>query len=140
VSMLSTSGHGQPADSPYQSIKSSQGTCEITSAEYQSALCDLGAVPPGTTALVIAVITVRQSMNHLAYVRSAGYNEYPDDNRRNNESAAIVYADAPPTVSGSKKLTLKGLPDGCFSEDFSLLIVAKVPNVKKVIFFALPID
>jgi len=141
VSMLSTSGHGQPADNPYQSIKTSQGTCEVTSdSEYQSALCSVGAVPPGATVHVVAVITVNQSMNHLAYVRSEGYGEYPDDNRRNNDSAAIVYADKPPAVSGSKKLILKGLPDGCFSQDFSLLIVAKVPNVKKVIFFALPID
>jgi hypothetical protein len=140
VSMLSTSGHGQPADNPYRSIKSSQGTCEITSAEYQSALCSLGAVPAGVSVHVVAVIAVNQSMNHLAYVRSAGYQEYPDDNRGNNDSAAIVHADKPPIVSGSKKLILKGLPAGCFSQDFSLLIVAKVPNVKKVIFFALPLD
>jgi Domain of unknown function DUF11 len=140
VSMLSTSGHGQPADNPYQSIKTSQGTCQVTSAEYQSALCSLGAVPPGATVHVVAVIAVRQSMNHLAYVRSEGYQEYPDDNRRNNESAVTVYADTPPSVTGSKKLVLKGLPDGCFSEDFSLLIVAKAPDVKKVTFFALPVD
>jgi Domain of unknown function DUF11 len=140
ISMLSTSGHGQTADNPYQSIKTSQGTCEITSDEYQSALCSLGAVPPGTSIHVVAVIAVRQSMNHLAYVRSDGYREYPDDDRRNNESAVTVYADKPPTVSGSKRLVLKGLPDGCFSKNFSLLIVAKAPNVRKVTFFALPID
>ena len=140
VDMLSTSGHGQPADNPYQSVKASQGTCNVTSAEYQSATCSLGAVAPGQSVHVIAVITVRQSMNHLAYVVSERSGEYPDENRRNNESAVIVYADKPPAVSGSKKLVLKGLPDGCFSNDFSLLIVAKAPNVRKVTFFALPID
>jgi hypothetical protein len=140
VDMLSTSGHGQPADNPYQSVKASQGTCDVTSAEYQTATCSLGAVAPGQSVHVIAVITVRQSMNHLGYVASEGSGEYPDENRGNNDSAVTVYADKPPAVGGSKKLVLKGLPDGCFSEDFSLLIVAKAPNVKKVTFFALPID
>jgi hypothetical protein len=140
VDMLSTSGHGQPADNPYQSVKASQGTCKVTSAEYQTATCSLGSVAPGQSVHVIAVITVRQSMNHLGYVASERSSEYPDENRRNNESAVTVYADSPPAVSGSKKLVLKGLPDGCFSEDFSLLIVAKAPDVKKVTFFALPID
>jgi hypothetical protein len=129
VDMLSTSGHGQPADNPYQSVKASQGSCKVTSA-----------VAPGQSVHIIAVITVRQSMNHLGYVASEGSGEYPDENRGNNDSAVTVYADKPPAVSGSKKLVLKGLPNGCFSEDFSLLIVAKAPNVKKVTFFALPID
>ena len=142
ISMLSLSGHGQPADNPYQSITTSQGTCKDTSEpeEPHSALCSLGPVPPGVSVHITAVITVNQSMNHLAYVRSEGYREYVDDSRRNNESAVYVYADKPPVVSGSKKLILKGLPDGCFSKDFSLLIVANAPNVKKTIFFALPID
>lgn len=140
VDMLSTSGHGQPADNPYQSVKASQGTCKVTSAEYQSATCSLGAVSPGQSVHVIAVITVNQSMNHLGYVVREGAGEYPDENRGNNQSAVIVYADTPPAVSGSKKLLLKGLPDGCFSEDFSLLVVVKVPEVKKVTFFTLPID
>jgi hypothetical protein len=140
VDMLSTSGHGQPADNPYQSVKTSQGTCKVTSAEYQSANCSLGSVSPGQEVHVIAVITVNQSMNHLGYVISEGSGEYPDANRGNNDSAVTVYADKPPAVSGSKKLVFKGLPDGCFSGDFSLLIVAKVPDVKKMTFFALPVD
>lgn len=142
ISMLSLSGHGQPANNPYQSITASKGTCEDTSepGEPPSALCSLGAMPPGGTVHITAVITVNQSMNHLAYVRSEGYREYPDGNRRNNESAVTVYADRPPIVSGSKKFALKGLPDGCFSKDFSLLIVVKAPMVKKVVFSTLPID
>jgi Domain of unknown function DUF11 len=142
VSMLSTSGHGLPADNPYQSIKSSQGACKDTSEpeEAHSALCSLGAVPPGVSVHIVAEITVRQSMNHLAYVRAEGYRTYFDENARNNESAVTVYADKPPIVSGSKKLVLKGLPNGCFSKNFKLLIVARARNIKKVIFFALPID
>jgi Domain of unknown function DUF11 len=140
VDMLSTSGHGQPADNPYQSVKASQGSCKVISAEYQNANCSLGSVSPGQSVHIIAVITVNQSMNHLGYVVSEGSGEYADENRGNNNSAVTVYADKPPVVNGSKKLVLKGLPDGCFSEDFSLLIVAKAPDVKKVTFFALPID
>jgi hypothetical protein len=140
VEMLSLSGHGQPADNPYQSVKTSRGTCKVSSAEYQSASCSVGAVTPGQSVHIVAVIVVNQSMNHLASVTTEGSGEYPDDNHRNNESGVTVYADAPPVLSGSKKLALRGLPAGCFSKDFSLLIQAKVPNVKKVVFFALPID
>ena len=34
----------------------------------------------------------------------------------------------------------KGFPTAVLTTDFSLLIVAKAPNIKKVTFFALPID
>lgn len=140
VEMLSLSGHGQPADNPYQSIKASRGTCKASSGEYQTASCSVGAVPPGQAVHIVAVITVNQSMNNLAALSAEGSGEYPDDNHRNNQSGVTVYADTPPALSGSKKLVLKGLPAGCFSKDFSLMIVAKVPRVKKVVFFALPID
>jgi len=143
IRLLSLSGHGQPADNPYRSITTSQGTCAVDSeaGSYQSALCSLGAVPPGTSVHIVAVITVNQSMNHIASVRSQlGFGEYPDANGSNNESGITVAADKPPVVSGSKKLLLKGLPEGCFSENFSLLIVAKAPNIKKVVFSTLPLD
>jgi hypothetical protein len=101
----------------------------------------VGPFPAGATVTVVATVTVSHSMNHLAYVRSSeGGQEYPDDNRADNASKVVVYADKPPKISGSKKLILRGLPDGCFSTDFTLLITARVPDIKKVVFTTMVLD
>jgi hypothetical protein len=79
-------------------------------------------------------------MNALVFLEAAGHSDYFDDDLSDNRSALTVYADAPPVLSGSKKLILRGLPKGCPSADFSLLVVAKAARAKKVVFAMVLVD
>jgi hypothetical protein len=135
VNLFSLSGHGQPANNPYQSVNPSQGTCSIEPAgAYQNVVCTMGSLPPGASAQITAVVQVNQSMNHIAALLPNQFEGgYQDDDNSDNEAAMRIAADIPPKVTGSKKLKLRGLPDGCFSDDFTLRVKAKATHVKKVV-------
>jgi len=135
VNLFSLSGHGQPADNPYQSFSPSQGSCmKSDSGEYQSLVCQLGDLAPGASAHITAVVKVNQTMNHLVALLPTPYEGgYEDDNYRNNETVQRVTASVPPILTGSKKIGLKGLPTGCVSGDFTLKVIPAVANVKKIV-------
>lgn len=137
VDMSSLSGHGQPAADPVESIKTSQGSCSAGEAvTYQEQICSLGSLAPGATATIVEVIQVNQTMNHMvALLRSPYEGEFADADRSDNTVFVQVTASAPPVLTGSKKIGLKGLPTGCAPGDFTLQVKPHIANAKQIIVF-----
>jgi hypothetical protein len=134
VNVFSLRGHGQSANNPYQSVSTSQGTCDTQSeGGSQQLVCTLGALASGASAQIVAVVQVNESANNLAaLIPNRFEGGYQDGNNDNNESIVRTTASTPPTLSGSKKIKLTGLPAGCATGDFTLGAVAKVKGVKKM--------
>lgn len=131
--------HGRAADTPYQSFTTSQGTCADRSSEaygmiYHFIVCELGPLAPGASARITAVAQVNQSANFSAILLPNAYEGgYLDGNNSNNAAGGRVTASVPPTVVGSKKIKVSGLPAGCAAGDFTIHAVAKAKKIKKMI-------
>ena len=131
--------HGRAADAPYQSFTTSQGTCADQSSEaygmlYHFIVCELGPLAPGASARITAVAQVNQSANFAAILLpNAHEGGYQDGNNSNNEAGGRVTVSVPPTVVGSKKIKVSGLPTGCATGDFTIHAVAKARKVKKMV-------
>jgi hypothetical protein len=126
------------ADAPYKSFSTTRGSCADNSSPafgtvYHYIDCDLGTMNPGDTAQITATAQVNQSINHSTVLMpSASGGEYFDDNNSNNASGQRIAADFPPQISGSGKLKITGVPDGCVPGDFTIHVTAKGTHVKKV--------
>jgi len=127
------------ANDPYVSFSSSQGSCENKSGEtfgtttLQVLLCSLGSLAPGQTARIQASIRVNESAVHATtLVPKPGEFEYSDEVKSNDSRTQPFYLDVPPTVSGSKRLKLIGLPKGCVTGDFTLTAKSKVSGARKM--------
>ena len=131
--------HGRAADAPYQSFTTSQGTCSDQSSEaygmiYHFIVCELGAMAPGASAHITAVAKVNQSAYFSTYLlANAHEGDYIDGNNSDNAAGGRVTVSVPPTVVGSKKIKVTGLPTGCATEDFTIHAVAKAKKVKKMV-------
>lgn len=138
VNLSSLRGHGQGANNPYQSYVTSQGACKDNSGPaygyyYYDLVCELGSLASGASAQITAVATVNESMNHFASLLPNAYEGgYQDGDNSNNEAVDRINASKAPTLSGSKKIKLTGLPSGCASKDFTLRAAGKVRGVKKM--------
>jgi hypothetical protein len=134
LNLFSLRGHGQPANNPYTSISTSQGVCkEESGTPYHSVVCELGSLAPGASARIRAAVTVNESMNHIVALLPNAYSGgYQDDDNSNNEVVDRIAVSAPPAISGSKAIKLKGLPAGCVPGDFTLRASTKAPGVKKM--------
>lgn len=112
-------------NNPYVSVTPSQGSCTIDNAEpagFKSGYCTLGALGPGATATITAVVEMNESMDHSAGALPSGTSDV------SYEPTTVI---APPELKGSKKIHLKGLPEGCAPDDFKLK--AKAKGAKKII-------
>ena len=131
--------HGRAADAPYQSFSTTQGTCSDQSSEaygmiYHFIVCELGPMAPGASARITAVAKVNQSANFSAFLLpNAHEGGYEDGNNSNNSAGGRVTVSVPPTVVGSKKIKVTGLPAGCATGDFTIHAVAKAKKVKKMV-------
>jgi len=138
VNLFSLRGHGLGASNPYSSISASQGSCKEESGSafnsyYYSVVCELGSLAPGASARIKAVVTVNESMNHIAaLLPNAHEGGYQDDDNSNNEVVDRIGVSTPPAISGSKAIKLKGLPAGCVPGDFTLRASTKAAGVKKM--------
>jgi hypothetical protein len=138
VNLSSLRGHGQGANNPYQSYSPSQGKCVDNSGSaygyyYYDVVCELGPLAVGASAQITAVVTVNESMNHSAtLILNAYEGGYYDSDNSDNEAVDRIDASSPPTLTGSKKIKLRGLPAGCASQDFTLRAVGNVRGVKKM--------
>jgi hypothetical protein len=138
VEMSSLGGHGLGADDPYQSFSTSQGTCADRSGAaygtvYHLIVCELGPLAPGAGARITAVVRANQSAHYFAYLLPTPYEGgYQDDDNSDNAASARVTVSTPPTLTGSKKIKVTGLPKGCAPGDFTLRAVANVSGVKKM--------
>jgi Domain of unknown function DUF11 len=134
LNLYSWGEHAAPTKNTYQSVTPSQGSCNVTPVgQYQNAYCTLGALAPGASAQVTAVVQANESADHFAQLlgQANSISDYSDDNSANNVSRTRIFA-AALVVTGSKQLKFKGLPDGCVTGDFTLDVTAKAPHVKKV--------
>jgi hypothetical protein len=134
VNIFSLKGEGLGAANPYRSVSTSQGTCpDQTVGTYHQLVCTLGPLASGASVRIVAVVEVNDSMNHIAALLPNPYEGgFNDDNNANNEAIVRTTASTPPTVSGSKKIKLSGLPSGCAPGDFILRAKANVKGVKKM--------
>ena len=138
VNLFSLRGHGRGANNPYTSVSPSQGTCKDDSGSaygyyYYSWVCELGPLAAGASARIAAVVTVNESMNHIAALLPNAYEGgFNDGDNSNNEAVDRISASIPPTVTGSKAIKLKGLPTGCVTGDFTLRASTKAKGVKKM--------
>jgi hypothetical protein len=138
VDLDSLSGHGRGADAPFTSFSASQGTCADRSGEafgyfYNVVVCELGALAPGASAQITATVKANQSANYFAtLLPNAVEGGYQDADNSNNAASGRVTVSLPPTISGSKKIKLKGLPSGCAPSDFTLRAIGKAPGVRKM--------
>ena len=135
---LSPGGSAAVPANPYRSVSQSQGQCAISPAgEYQQVLCSLGSLAPGASAQVTAVVEAHESMDHVAGLLSCDFDpescqattdeDFTDDEVR--ERLTVIVA---PVISGSPKVKLKGLPDGCVAGDVGIKAKAKGPKVKEI--------
>jgi hypothetical protein len=138
VNLFSLRGRGQGANNPYASVVPSQGVCKETSGEafgyyYYSWVCELGPIAAGASAGIAAVVTVNESMNHLSALLPNAYEGgYSDRDNSNNEAVDRITASTPPVITGSKKIKLRGLPEGCAPGDFILRASTRVRGIKKM--------
>ncbi len=117
-------GTDRPAPNPYTEFSSTPGSCAREDfpskfGTYYSLNCGIGTLAPGASARVTATAQINESMRQWADVE-------PGDGR----DELVTYVSAPPTIEGSTKLKLKGLPDGCASDAFKLKVKAK--GAKKI--------
>ncbi len=121
-------------DNPYRSVTPSQGSCVITNTDaanpgeygYKWADCTLGSLAPGRTATIKAVVEMNESMDHWVDVLDGGA-------QYNFPVFETTTVSTPATLSGSTKIKVKGLPDGCVSDDFKLKARAKGNDIKKMV-------
>ncbi|MDX6605439.1 MAG: hypothetical protein QOF23_1948 [Solirubrobacterales bacterium] len=134
VNIFSLKGEGLGAANPYRSATTTQGTCPDQSVgAYHQLVCTLGPLASGASVRIVAVVEVNESMNQIAALLPNPYEGgFIDDNNANNEAVVRTTASVPPTVSGSKKIKLSGLPTGCAPGDFILRAKATVKGVKKM--------
>jgi hypothetical protein len=134
VNLFSLKGHGRGANNPYTSVSTTQGACPDQSVgEYHQLVCTLGPLASGASAKIVAVVQVNESMHHIAALLPNAYEGgFNDESDSDNESVLTTTASVPPTVSGSKKIKLTGLPSGCTQGDFTLGATTKVAGVKKM--------
>jgi hypothetical protein len=124
------------ASDPYTSFSSSQGSCADHAEQgitTQALVCALGSLAPGQSAQIHATIRVGESaVQSTTLLPPPGGNEYGDAVKSNDARSQAFYLDVPPKVRGSKLLKLIGLPRGCVTGDFTLTVVSKVAQTKKM--------
>jgi hypothetical protein len=130
--------YAQGADAPYRSFSNTNGSCFDDSGPaygyiYHALNCSIGSLASGESARITAVVAVNESFRHFAdlYADSPDV-DYYDEISSDNHAVDKIAQDVPPALTGSKKVVLKGLPQGCASGDFTLRATAKAPKVKKM--------
>jgi Domain of unknown function DUF11 len=128
-------GKAGPADNPYQSAVPSQGVCSIWQpVGVHNAVCDVGPLAPGESADVAAVARINEPADHYAVldrcesiVPPSCLGTWSDANLSNDRVDLTTT-----TTSGSKKVSIKGLPPDCAAADFTVQVKAKGKDVEKI--------
>lgn len=130
--------YAKAADAPYRSFSNTNGSCVDNSGPaygmlYHGLKCTIGSLAPGESARITAVIEVHDSMRHFAdlYADSPDV-DYYDEVSADNHAMDKIAEDVPPKITGSGKLKLRGVPNGCVPGDFTIRVKARAPGVKKV--------
>lgn len=120
-----TSSGGKAANDSYESVTPSQGTCELSmTGAYHTVRCHFGAyLQPGGELHVVAVLRLNQTMRH---------NVWPAQLGETAPSELGVGVSAPPLVTGSPLVKLRGLPRGCATGNFTLTVNAAVADASSI--------
>ena len=131
-------GNADAVPNPYRYATTSQGDCLIEPAgDYQQVLCSIGSLAPGASAQVTSVIQANLSTDNVAGLLRCDFgpgsclatsDDDPSDDEVSERTTVIV----PPQISGSAKVRLKGLPDGCVEGDLALKARVKGAKVKGI--------
>jgi hypothetical protein len=127
------SNDDSPVENQYVSLTSSVGSCSVDQPQNgfsRGGRCALGSLANGASVQVQGVVVANFSMNHIASLATCdatGEFCFPQ-----TSSELITTVTHPPTLSGSKKITVKGLPSGCATADFKAKAKAKGKGVKSV--------
>jgi hypothetical protein len=121
-------GSQKAVPNDYLSITTTQGSCTTDPVEppfnYRSVSCQLGDVPAGGSVQIVTTVRINESMDQLSSILAGATSGIF------HSDSARVRAIYPPRVSGSNKIKLKGLPDGCVDRDFKLTASSK--GAKKI--------
>jgi Domain of unknown function DUF11 len=130
-------GKDSAVPNPYLSVSATQGACVIEPAgDYQQVLCSLGSLAPGASVQVTAVAEANVSMDHVAGLLARDFgpdscvafrDQDPSDDARERTTVIV-----PPELEGSRKVKLKGLPDGCVRGDVVVKVKVKSSAVKGI--------
>lgn len=138
VEMIGLGGGDVITENPYVSVSPSQGSCTQVHGSSSVEFCSIGELAAGATMHITAVVRMEETMNHdVGFIPEdgsgqPGNGEYADSNPHNDGQFLKISASSPPVLTGSSKIHLPGLPEGCFSGDFQLHVVVAAPAVKKV--------
>ncbi len=111
---------------PFLTVTSSYGSCSIDPVDsygYHSAICNLGArqnIPQTVT--VVATIEANESFDNYAGFLETG----EPIGIVSNALTQVIY---PPAISGSGKIRLKGVPQGCATDDFKVKARARAGDI-----------
>jgi hypothetical protein len=128
-------GKAPAADNPYQSAVPSQGVCSIWQpVGVHNVVCDVGPLAPGESAEVVAVARINEAADHFAVLDKCESIVPPSclgfwtDADASNDRTDLTTTIA----SGSKKISIKGLPAGCAADDFTVKAKAKGKDVEQI--------
>jgi hypothetical protein len=118
---------------PYLSIEATQGSCAVDPPDsygYTGASCALGPVAGGASVQVRGAVQANFSMRHLATVFNCDPSVgFCPPFFTSGEPTTVTHA---PSLSGSNKIRVRGLPEGCATADFKAKAKAKAPGVRSV--------
>lgn len=130
--LITRSQGGVSVPNPYISFSFSKGPCHedpfpSPNGTYQGLQCDPVEFAPGETARLDAQIQANESMTHMVtYFRCDQFDgeivcdQFPG--LSHSVTTSVIY---PPEITGSKKLRLQGLPEGCLLGDLELTARAR---------------
>jgi hypothetical protein len=121
-----------PVDNPYVSLTASQGSCALGAGSFSGGRCALGSLAAGAAATVTGVVEANFSMRNVATLAACdatGEFCFPIDGGTSSEETTVNH---PPSLTGSKKISIKGLPAACASSTFKAKAKVKAPSVRSV--------
>ncbi len=131
-------GTAKAVPNPYESAAPSQGECSLEPAgDYHQAVCSLGSLAPGASAAVTSVVRANVSTDNVAGllrcdVGPDSCTAFSDDDPSDDAVTARTTVIVAPQISGSAKVKLEGLPDGCLDGDTRIKAKAKGGKVKEI--------
>lgn len=138
VEMLGLGGGDVITENPSVSASPSQGSCGQADSSDSVEFCPIGELAAGASMHITVVVRMEETMNHdVGFVPEDGNGqpsngEYADSDYRNDVAFLKISASAPPVLTGSSKIGLPGLPEGCVSGNFPLHVVVAAAGVKKI--------
>lgn len=131
-------GTAKAVPNAYESATPSQGECSLEPAgDYQQAVCSLGPLTPGASARVTSVVRANVSTDNVAGLLRCDFGPdsctaFSDQDPSDDATTARTTVIVAPQISGSAKVKLERLPDGCLDGDTRIKAKAKGRKVKEI--------